>query len=197
MPTTRGPSMAAGATMSGRIGATAGAGPTRPARRLCTARLRDARRACLLLADLLWRRALPCRAVSGLRLGRTYVLRLLPGGLVPSGILWMGLPSLGIADCLGYRGMGLGRSAMVGILWRVVESLSLVCSPILLADGLPDRGAVAVRLCGSHRGECRCDGSGCSSQRREWRRRCGSSRRRRRGGARGADSPGEGSRAEE
>jgi hypothetical protein len=111
--------------------------------RLCAASLRHARRARLLLANFLCWRTLPRRPLSRLRLGRTHVLRLLPWSLVPSRILWVGLASMGSADCLGYRCVGLGRRAMVGILWRVVESLSGICCALLLADRLSDRVAIA------------------------------------------------------
>src|ERR1700733_3053447 len=70
-------------------------------------------------------------------------------GLVPSGILWMGLASLGSSGLLGHRGMGLGRRAMVGILWRVVGFLSRLCGSVLLVDGLSDLAAVAGSVCGA------------------------------------------------
>ena len=74
----------------------------------------------LLLADLLLPRRLPRRCLSRLRLGRTYVLRLLPGVWYHPGFYGWGYHPWGAPVYLGYWGMGMGRSAVVGILRRMV-----------------------------------------------------------------------------
>src|ERR1700691_2275302 len=119
------------------------AGQHRAARGLRRARLPRTRRAPLYGAYLLPWRPLLCLRLPRRLLPWRLLLRLRAGLLLRSGILRLGLQSLG---CAGSLLVGLGRSAVVRILRILLQSVSGLRHGSVVDDGLCNQPELAGRL---------------------------------------------------